>query len=176
MLLSRGTPLAAFVFKGQLSLAIFFAAWTLIYPATYLIGRPGVPGHLPTAPAFVAADPHSIARFARSPLIRVLHCLVGGLWCAIVPIQLSSRIRKQHPYIHRLCGRLFFAAAAAISAGYILMEERAKDSRQTVMLDHGVHTSTFYRPLATWFTYTAMQAAVSAVQRDIPTHVTFCIR
>eukprot|EP00878_Enallax_costatus_P001760 GHUV01001916.1.p1 GENE.GHUV01001916.1~~GHUV01001916.1.p1 ORF type:complete len:263 (+),score=60.14 GHUV01001916.1:265-1053(+) len=176
MLLHRSTPLATLVFRGQLSLAIFFAAWTLIYPATYLIGRPGVPGYLPTAPAFVAADPSSIARFAKSPLIRLLHCLVGGVWCATAPLQLSSRIRKQYPQVHRLCGRLFFASAAAISAGYILMEERAKDSSQTVMLDHGIHSSTFYRPLATWFTYTAMQAAVAAFQRDICTHVIFCIR
>lgn len=176
MLISQKAPVAALVYKGQLSLLIFFAAWTFIYPATYLIGRPGIPGHLPAAPAFVAADPNSITRFARSPLIRLLHCLLGGLWCITAPVQLSSRIRKQYPHIHRLSGRLFFASAAAISAGYVLMEERASKSDQTVMLDHGIHSSTFYRPLATWFTYTAMQAAVSAFQRDIPAHVTFCIR
>jgi hypothetical protein len=56
------------------------------------------------------------------------------------------------------------------------MEERASSDNETVMLDHGVHSSTFYRPLATWFCYTAMQAAISAVQRDIPRHVIFCIR
>jgi hypothetical protein len=125
---------------------------------------------MPAAPVFVAANPDSIARFRHLPFIRVLHCLLGALWTLAVPIQLSTRIRKQRPTLHRIVGTLFFIGAAAVIAGYLMMEP-------LLVYEHGVHLHTFYRPLAGWFTYTAVRAvAAVAVQRDYTSHGAFCIR
>ena len=56
--------------------------------------------------------------------------------------------------------------------GYLHMEF----SHVTVMKEHGVHAVTFYRPLALWFTYTALRAASAAVQKDHITHAVWAIR
>jgi hypothetical protein len=151
-----------------IGLSLFFSFWVLVYPSTWLVGW--LPGHMPTAPVFVAANPDSIARFRHLPIIRLLHCLLGALWTLAVPIQLSSRIRKRHPTLHRTVGSLFFVGAAAVIAGYVMMEP-------LLVFEHGVHLHTFYRPLAGWFTYTAVRAvAAVAVQRDFKTHAAFCFR
>lgn len=135
-----------------------------------MVGKPGLPGHMPRAPDFVAANPEAIIRFSQLPAVRLLHCLMGVLWTATVPVQLSAGVKKQHPALHRLCGRLFFIGAAAIMAGYVIME-------QWLIAEHGLHIHTFYRPLAVWFTYTAVKAYLSAaVFKDYATHGRYCIR
>jgi hypothetical protein len=56
--------------------------------------------------------------------------------------------------------------------GYLHMEF----SHVTVMKEHGIHAVTFYRPLALWFTYTALRAASAAVCKDHLTHAVWAIR
>lgn len=157
-----------FVRSSIVFLCAFFSFWVLCFPATWLVGS--LPGHEPTAPVFVAANPASITRFSELPLIRFLHCFLGALWTLSAPIQLSPKLRTRRPALHRACGRIFFTGAAAIMAGYLLME-------RWLVAEHGVHIYTFYRPMACWFTYTAVVAVVSAtVQRDFITHGKYCIR
>jgi hypothetical protein len=156
------------LYRCLIGLSVFFSFWVLVYPSTWLVGW--LPGHMPAAPVFVAANPDSIARFRHLPIIRVLHCFLGALWTLAVPVQLSSPIRKQHPKLHRIVGSLFFVGAATVIAGYLMMEP-------LLVFEHGVHLHTFYRPLAAWFTYTAVRAvAAVAVQRDFKAHAAFCIR
>ncbi|KAF6264496.1 hypothetical protein COO60DRAFT_128039 [Scenedesmus sp. NREL 46B-D3] len=163
----KHTP-STLLYRCLICLSLFFSFWVLVYPSTWLVGW--LPGHMPAAPVFVAANPDSISRFRHLPMVRVLHCLLGALWTLTAPIQLSSRIRKQHPNLHRTVGSLFFTGAAAVIAGYIMMEPM-------LVYEHGVHLHTFYRPLAAWFTYTAVRAlAAVAVQRQYKMHAAFCIR
>ncbi|KAF8072613.1 hypothetical protein HT031_000273 [Scenedesmus sp. PABB004] len=149
-------------------LAALFAAWALGYPATWRLG----PGDAaPAAPSFVAADPAAITRFAPHPGIRVLHSAAGGLWAALVPLQLSARARRAAPRLHRAAGLAFFACAAAVSAGYALMERRTG-----VLRAHGVHRNSFYRPLAAWFAASAAAALAAAARGDGAAHGAWAAR
>lgn len=162
--------LSGLVRPWQVPLAVFFTLWVVVYPATYLVGS--LPGHRPATPVFVAADPASITTFAAWPSIRYIHGLLGATWTAAAPLQLSSRLRKAHPHLHRWSGRIMLAGSVCIMAGYLLME----CGHVTVMQQHGPHALTFYRPVALWFTWTAAAAAHAAWSRAWAAHAAWAVR
>jgi hypothetical protein len=120
-----------------------------------------------------AADPQSLQRFAAWPSIRVLHCLIGGAWCIALILQLWTAAslpawggayarRARLLALHRASGQAMLVAAAAVTAGYVIMELGHKQ----VMRDHGALVRcTFYRPLAAHFAATAARTALTAPAR-----------
>lgn len=158
------------------ALAAFFAVWSLAAPASWLIGLlPSYRGPAAT-PVWVAADPDSLLRFAEWPSIRLLHCLAGGVWCACLVLQLATarapgattlsnpaasghgKRAARRAAVHRASGSVMLAAAAAVTAGYVLMEL----GHRQVMANHGAAVCwTFYRPLAAQFALSAAGAALT---------------
>lgn len=151
-------------------LAIFFTFWTLVFPATYLVGW--LPGYKPSPPFFVAADPQAIVKFAAWPSIKIIHGIAGCLWTGLLPFQLNHGMRKRWPKVHRITGRLMMAGGFCVVIGYGIMEFGHKK----VIQDHGVHKWTFYRTLVIWFAYTAYRAVTAAMRGDIEQHSRWAIR
>jgi hypothetical protein len=121
-----------------------------------------------------------LVRFAEWPSIRALHCLGGGVWCGALLLQLatapggagggrgrgsaSSSARRPQQLsrrLHRAGGAAMLAAAAAVGAGYAIMEAGGAGVAPAHV--HGVLVAwTFYRPVAAWFALTAVAAGVAA--------------
>jgi hypothetical protein len=160
----------------------------------HALNTPRAPRHRPQK----AAETHSLQRFAPWPSIRLLHCLAGGVWCVAVLAQLATAARmagaargsgrRRRPggsspqaaaspaaaalSLHRASGRAALAAAAAVVAGYWLMEARG--------LIAGAHgplvAATFYRPLASYFAGTAVMAARAAAAGHRDAHAAHAAR
>ena len=62
-----------------------------------------------------------ITKYQGQYVIQLLHIFPGAVWAAIVPLQLSTRFRREHPSLHKSLGYLFVGTACLVGMGVFVI-------------------------------------------------------
>jgi len=148
--------------SGRWWLAVSSVAVAVVAPLPYLVSSLGD----------LAADGQEIAHnYADRPgwvqAAFYVHVCFGGTAMLLAPIQLSSRIRRRRPVVHRVAGRVGIASIlVAATAGAVLAPFSLAD---------GVGLAGFGLLAVAWFTSAA--AAIATIRRgDVAAHRRWAVR
>lgn len=110
-------------------LSAFMAVWIFVGPASIYLAlgtERSTNAHLANMHALwestAIPTPLSItSKYYGQKLVVLTHQLPAGIWSLSLPIQLSSRVRRMYPWLHRMTGYVFLCTVPLITAGVYII-------------------------------------------------------
>lgn len=165
------------------ALCVQMFIWIWFAPGSCTLLRSVLRDEMRTS-AFVPSN--LVLKYRKHFAVCATHVLPASVWCALIPFQLHPRARKRYMKLHRITGRVFFAAGASMTYGYYLIHKRGlhfhmtdfptlpSDESISFVFDYskvGMSFVHFEHTGGIWFAYTLVRAFTAiAVSRDFMQH------
>jgi hypothetical protein len=165
------------------ALCLFMVVWTLLIPGSWMFGRSRIHdvvagGYLVYLGKRGLVPPEFFTKYRGHTAIHLTHLLPSAAWSALIPLQLHTSVRRQHPRLHRHLGYLFFSSSILVAVGLCIILQRGLLFEWSFTDLPPPRIS--FQPLVMmdliYFTGTALYALQLAVSRQFTLHRNWVIR